>query len=126
MISVAQVLRIHSQLIQAYGGAEGIRNLGLLESALARPFMMFARVPLYATPLEKAAALIESILINHPFIDGNKRTGYALMRAFLLENGLDIRHDDEKSYHFVISIAAGQLKFDDILLWLRENHKLAE
>jgi death-on-curing protein len=76
---------------------------------------------IYPSILEKAAALIESILINHPFIDGNKRSGYVLMRLLLLQNGYDVKASQQEKYDFVISIASGQLKFEDIVNWLENN-----
>ncbi|MCX6238064.1 MAG: Fic family protein [Bacteroidia bacterium] len=89
MIEVQDVIRVHEILIDKFGGCQGIRDLTLLESALSRPYQTFDQKDLYSSPLEKAAALIESILINHPFIDGNKRIGYTLMRLLL-------RHITEK------------------------------
>ena len=88
MIDIHDVELIHQILIEKFGGGKGIRDRKLLESALARPFQTFDKKDLYVTPIEKAAALLESILINHPFIDGNKRTGYVLMRLLLINNGL--------------------------------------
>ena len=76
MISVDDALRIQSLLIDKFGGTEGLRDKKLLESALMRPYQTFDNKDLYQTPSEKAAAIIESLLINHPFIDGNKRFGY--------------------------------------------------
>jgi death-on-curing protein len=75
MISVSEAIYIHDILIERFGGSTGIRDVGLLESALARPFQTFNGVDLYPESIEKAAALIESILNNHPFVDGNKRIG---------------------------------------------------
>ena len=83
MISASEVEIIHNILIDKFGGAKGIRDLGLLESALARPFATFDEIDLYNNPVEKAAAIMESIVINHPFIDGNKRTAYTLMRLII-------------------------------------------
>jgi death-on-curing protein len=82
MITVEVVLGIHRVLIKKYGGHPGVRDQTLLKSAIARPYHTFDGKDLYHTSLEKAAAIIESILINHPFMDGNKRTGYVLMREF--------------------------------------------
>jgi death-on-curing protein len=80
MIDLQDAIRVHEVLIDQFGGSKGVRDLAQLESALARPFQTFDQKDLYLSPLEKAAALIESILKNHPFIDGNKRIGYVLMR----------------------------------------------
>ncbi len=79
MISFHEVENIHRLLISEFGGSHGIRDKELLDSALARPFQTFDGKELYSTPIDKAASLIESILINHPFVDGNKRTDYVLM-----------------------------------------------
>jgi death-on-curing protein len=90
MLDISYVEKIHQILIESHGGSFGVRDKSLLESAINRPFSTFDNSDLYPTPIEKAAAILESILINHPFIDGNKRTGYVLARLILLENGLDI------------------------------------
>ena len=121
MISIKEVEEFHQILIEAFGGANGIRDLAALESALARPFQTFDDNELHPTPIHKAAALIESILINHPFVDGNKRTGYVLMRIYLISNGLDIQASQEEKYDFVINIASGQTKFESIHEWLAKH-----
>jgi death-on-curing protein len=121
MISIKEVEEIHKTLVDTFGGSHGIRDMSALASALARPFQTFDYKDLHPTPLHKAASLIESILINHPFIDGNKRTGYVLMRIFLLEQGLDINANQEEKYRFVISIASGENKLEEIIAWLN-NH----
>src|SRR6476620_3058720 len=90
MISLSEVEQIHKILIDQFGGSHGIRDNGTLSSAISRPFSTFDGKELYTTAIQKASALIESILINHPFVDGNKRTGYVLMRILLIEYGLDI------------------------------------
>jgi death-on-curing protein len=118
MISFKETEEIHQILISEFGGSEGIRDKEALHSALTRPFQTFDNRDLYPTPIHKAASLIESILINHPFIDGNKRTGYVLMRYFLISNELDINASQQEKYDFVINIASGQSKFDTIVDWL--------
>ncbi len=118
MISVKEVEEVHQILIDMFGGAQGIRDLVALESALARPFQTFGGDELHPTPIHKAASLIESILINHPFIDGNKRTGYVLMRMLLISSGFDIHATLDQKYEFVIGIASGAIKFESIVEWL--------
>ncbi len=123
MISKEEVEKLHKILIGNFGGAQGIRDVQGLESALARPYQTFDKAELYPSVLEKAASLIESILNNHPFVDGNKRTGYTLLRLFLINNGLDITATPEEKYEFVIAIASGQKRFDEILSWLERYTK---
>ncbi len=121
MISISEVEQLHSTLIRDFGGSDGIRDRASLESALSRPFQTFDNVELYPTPIEKAAALVESILINHPFVDGNKRIGYFLLRLFLLNNHIDIITSLDSKYEFIIDIASGKTKYDDIVAWLKAN-----
>jgi len=121
VIRTSDVLTIHKKLIEDFGGSNGVRDTNALDSALKRPYQTFDSTDLYPTPQEKAAAIIESILINHPFIDGNKRTGYFLMRSILLLNKLDISAIEEEKYTFVIDIASGKLKFQEILSWINKR-----
>ena len=123
MISIKEVEIIHNILIDKFGGSKGIRDIGLLESALARPFATFDDNDLYPNPTEKASAILESIVINHPIIDGNKRTAYTLMRLILLENGLDIFASQESKYDLVISASTGKFRFDEIRNWIQSNLK---
>ena len=123
MIEEKEVLEIHSKLIKAFGGSHGIRDRTLLESAIYRPFMTFDGKDLYETSIEKASAILESIVKNHPFIDGNKRTGYVLMRLLLLANGLDIVATQKEKYDLVIDIIAGKLDFEGIKGWIGEYLK---
>lgn len=121
MITVAQAEQIHEILISNFGGAGGIRDKDALSSALSRPNQTFDGIDLYPSVSQKAASLIESILVNHPFVDGNKRTGYVLMRLMLLNYDLDIKASQQEKYDFVINIASGKTAFDSIVQWL-ENH----
>ena len=121
MIPIKEVEQLHRILIDMFGGSQGLRDDPALQSALARPFQTFDGKELYTSVLEKAASLIESILINHPFIDGNKRTGFTLLRLFLMQNGMDIAASHDNKYEFVIDIASGTLKYEGIVSWLISN-----
>jgi death on curing protein len=83
MIGIKEVEKIHDILIERFGGAKGIRDHGSLDAVLSRPYQTFDGLELYPHPVEKAAAIFESIISNHPFVDGNKRTAYVLMRLIL-------------------------------------------
>ena len=121
MITVEKALAIHQLLIDEFGGPSGVRDQNALESAINRPLQTFGGQDLYPEPAEKAAAMIESIVSNHPFIDGNKRTGYVLMRLTLLSKHMDIEATQEEKYQFVIDIASGKLKFEEIRNWIKSK-----
>jgi len=123
MISVEVAVKIQNILIEKFVGKAGVRDLNMLESALSRPFQTFDKKELYKSPIEKAAAILESIIINHPFYDGNKRFGYVAMRLLLLESGIDINATENEKYDFVIAIAKGELKYDGICSWLQSEQK---
>jgi death-on-curing protein len=121
MISIQEVLAIHRTLIQTFGGSSGIRDVNLLKSALTRPFQTFDNKELYPRAVDKAACLLESIVSNHPFIDGNKRTGYVIARLYLINEGLDIFASQGEKYDFIVSIASRNIIFDQIVQWLEDH-----
>ena len=121
MINIEDVEEIQKILINKFGGIHGVRDRSALDSALQRPFQTFNQTDLYKTVLEKASALVESILINQPFIDGNKRIGYTILRLYLMKNDYDISGSQQMKYEFIIDIASGKLKYDQILTWLTMN-----
>ncbi len=123
MITLKEALAVHAIALKKFGGVEGIRDIGMLESALQRPFLTFDGRELYPSILEKSAALIESIVKNHPFSDGNKRTGYILMRLMLLKMDVDVWASEDEKYKFVVDIASGQLDYNGIKLWLEKKVK---
>jgi death-on-curing protein len=98
-----------------------VRDLGALDSSLARPFSTFAGVPFYPTLDEKAAALLESVNRNHPLLDGNKRLGWMLVRLLYLSYGVDPAHlpPDAEIDTFVRRVASDEVPFDEIVAWLR-------
>lgn len=118
MIDLKTVELIHNILIDKFGGSKGIRDIGSLEAALARPFATFDQKDLYPTSLDKAAALFESLIINHPFIDGNKRIAYVLVRLVLMADNLDIVASQNEKFKFVIAASQGDLRFEQIKEWL--------
>jgi death-on-curing protein len=105
-------------LIDEFGGSKGIRYVAGLEAALARPYMTFDQTDLYPTPVDKATAIFESLIINHPFIDGNKRTAYVLLRLTLLNEGFDFVASQADKYDMAISASMGTFNFDQIKDWL--------
>jgi len=123
MISTEEAFKIHKLLVDQFGGSHGVRDKNSLNSALNRPFATFDHKELYPSPIEKAAAILESIVTNHPFIDGNKRTGYVLARLFLLKSGLDIESTQKDKYEMVIAVSKGEWKFEQIKTWLTNRCK---
>src|SRR5262249_34608293 len=101
--------------IEEYGGVHGVRDKGLLESAVFRPQLGY-----YANAAEEAAALMESLANNHPFFDGNKRVAFAATHTFLLVNGYDLQVDPLSAYEFMMnSIANREFRFSQILGWIK-------
>lgn len=121
MIDYQEVLEIHQVLIGAFGGSQGVRDENGLKSALERPFGGFGGSEFYPSPEEKAGAILESIINNHPFVDGNKRTGYVLMRLVLMNFGKDIQASQDEKYNFIIAVASGQLDFKQIVIWIKQR-----
>ena len=119
MISEADILLLHEFSILDYGGAKEIRDRNQLLSAIGRPFQTFDGKELYPGPFEKAAALGESLIINHPFVDGNKRTALLAMLALLSEYGIDLSVEEKELYNYIIEMSTGQRKFEEIVAWLR-------
>jgi death on curing protein len=118
-LTLAEVLAIHADQIERYGGSQGIRDAGVLEAALYRP-----QTGYYADVIEEAAALWESLAQNHPFVDGNKRTAFAAMYTFLAINGARLTADSEEAYSFIEGLyAAGTFRFEELVPWLRGNVK---
>lgn len=114
---VIEVLAIHDDQIERYGGGAGVRDLGLLEAALFRP-----QTGHYADLIEEAAALWESLAQNHPFIDGNKRTAFAVTYTFLAINGTQITANPDDTYAFIIGLyESATFSMDQLVDWLRIN-----
>lgn len=120
-LTIAEVLETYQRVMQQTGGLVGIRDLGALESAIAQPYMTFGGNELYPSLAEKAAALGFSLIQNHPFADGNKRTGHAAMETFLALNGYEISVSTEEQVEIILSVASSKLSRDNFTIWL-SNH----
>jgi death-on-curing protein len=120
-LTLNEVLELYEQIMAQSGGAVGIHNLGALESALAQPRMTFGGQELYPTLAEKAAALGFSIIKNHPFVDGNKRTGHAAMEVFLVLNGHEIKGEIAEQEQVMLNLAASKLGREEFTDWVREH-----
>jgi death on curing protein len=119
-INIDRVLAIHSRQIAEHGGSDGVRDVGLLESALARPQNVNAYEP-ECDIARLAAAYAFGIVKNHPFIDGNKRTGYVAMETFIIKNGHSLTATPADKYLTILKLAEGTLTEDELAAWLRER-----
>jgi death on curing protein len=119
-LSLEQILAIHETLIKRYGGSYGIRDRGLLESAVFRPQTIVFGEAAYPTLFEKCAVLGYSIIQNHPFLDGNKRAGFAAMHLMLLINGCDLVSAAEEEIRVTENIASGKMREAEIAKWLKQ------
>jgi death-on-curing protein len=120
-LSAKQVLFIHARLISETGGAHGVRDLGLLQSAVRRPQATFDGQDLYPGLFSKSAALMESLVGNHPFVDGNKRTAISASGLFLRVNGYRLTADNQQLQVFVLQCAQGLISLEQMAVWL-ESH----
>ena len=120
-LSKNQVTALHSALIGEFGGIDGIRDEGLLESALAAPFQTFGGEPVYPSLQAKAAQLGFGLIRNHPFVDGNKRIGAHTMLVFLAVNGIELRYEQQELIDIVLSVAAGQIDRQGLLQWILDH-----
>jgi death-on-curing protein len=124
-LTIEDVLEIHRQVIESTGGSPGVRDIGLLDSAIHRPQATFGGVLLYPDLAHQAAALLESLGRNHPFVDGNKRAAFTAMDAFLRHNGKRLTATEDEKYEFVINVVTGQLRIEEIVAWIAPHMKTA-
>lgn len=108
-------------ILQQSAGLQGLRDAGALDSAIAQPRMAFGGVELYPTIVEKAAALGFSLVMNHPFMDGNKRIGHAAMETFLVLNGYELLADTDDQEKTILQLAAGELDRETFTMWVRTH-----
>lgn len=120
-LSKEQILMLHSQLIEEYGGSDGVRDYNLLDSALENPFQSFGGEELYPTLQAKAARLGYGLIKNHCMIDGNKRIGTHAMLVFLAINGIEIDYTQKELYETILAIADGSFEYEDLLKWILEH-----
>ncbi len=120
-LTLDQVLELHRRLIEQSGGSSGVRDFGALESALAQPQMTFSGEELYPTLVEKASALGFSLVMNHPFVDGNKRIGHAAMETFLILNAYEIQADVDVQEKIILNLAASELQREQFTKWVEQH-----
>lgn len=124
VLSKEQVITLHEQLIAETGGISGLRDEGILESALYAPFQTFGNVEPYPSLQQKAARLGFGLIMDHPFIDGNKRTGTHTMLVFLALNNIELEYTQQELSETIMQIAAGNYSFEYLFKWII-NHQVA-
>ena len=120
-LSKEQILLLHTQLIEEFGGTDGVRDYNLLDSALEAPFQSFAGEELYPTIQVKVARLGYGLIKNHTMLDGNKRIGVHAMLVFLALNGIEMKYTQKELYETVLSVAAGSMEYEDLLQWVLDH-----
>ncbi|MCD7736718.1 MAG: type II toxin-antitoxin system death-on-curing family toxin [Lachnospiraceae bacterium] len=123
ILSKEQILLLHTQLLEETGGSDGVRDDGLLDSALNAPFHSFGNTDVYPSIQQKAARLGYGLVKNHAFIDGNKRIGAHAMLVFLALNKVELEYTQEELSDIFLKIAAGESGFEDLLHWIT-THQL--
>lgn len=122
-ISLDVVLAIHDDMVEKYGGSHGIRDLGLIQSAIARPQSSFGGEDLYPTIFDKAAALFHSLMFNHAFVGGNKRTTIVSTARFLSLNGYELEVDGDEFVAFPLRVENKHLSIEEISKWLEKHSR---
>lgn len=121
ILSKRQILMLHSMLIAKFGGMDGLRDEGLLESAINTPFQTFDGRELYPTVVEKAARLGYGLIHNHPFMDGNKRIGTHTMLVFLDINNITLSYEEDDLIDTILRVASGDMNSGELLEWLKSH-----
>ncbi|MGB6066653.1 MAG: type II toxin-antitoxin system death-on-curing family toxin [Desulfomonilaceae bacterium] len=122
-LKLGEILQLHTRIIEQSGGADGILDLGLLESALGQSQISFGGKEVYPSLADKAAALCFSIIQNHPFVDGNKRNGHAAMEVFLILNGYELDADADDTERILLSLASREIERDQFTSWVQTHLK---
>lgn len=121
ILSKRQIIALHGNLIAETGGQPGLRDEGLLESAVAAPFASFGTEELYQTLRQKAARLGYGLVQNHAFVDGNKRIAAHATLTFLALNGVELEYTQEELSDIFLKLASGEAKYEDLLAWIIEH-----
>lgn len=121
MLTKEQIILLHRELIKETGGADGIRDEGLLESALSAPFQSFDGIDSFPSIQQKAARLGFGLIKNHAFVDGNKRIGVHAMLVFLALNGIEIEYTQEELSAIILKVAAGDCSFENLVKWVVDH-----
>lgn len=122
-LNLRQVLLLHEYMIKKHGGSSGVRDMGMLKSAIYRPFATYGGGDLYKNIYLKSGALMQSIAKNHPFVDGNKRTAYTATYTFLKLNQIQIMISDKQVVEFMVRVTEENLSVDEIASWLKNHTK---
>lgn len=122
-LSLEQALELHRRQIRRFGGSPGLRDRGALEAALARPQMTFGGEDLYPEVTDKAAALMHSLVMNHPFVDGNKRVGAFACILFLLANDVEPAFSSAELSSITLAVARGEVNAEALSIWLRHRSR---
>jgi death-on-curing protein len=125
-LSVSQVMALHTEQLRLYGGAAGVRDKGALESALARPAMTFGGEDLYEDIASKAAAMMHSLALNHPFVDGNKRVAAHAAIVFVELNGWEFLATPGELVEMTLAVAEGKVAVEALAIWFRQRLRTAE
>lgn len=120
-LTTQQVLAIHDQMVKRFGGSHGVRDIGLVESAVGRPQATYDGIDLYENIYDKAAALLQSLLKNHAFVDGNKRTALTSAGIFLKANDYKLKNFHEDEVELAVSVDNKHLSVEEIAQWLKKH-----
>ena len=118
LLSLRQIIMLHDDLCKETGGIQGIRDEGLLQSAISAPFQSYGGTDIFPSLQQKAARLAFGLVKNHPFLDGNKRIGAHAMLVFLMLNGIELEYEQDELSGLILDVAAGSAGYEDILTWL--------
>ena len=121
VLSKSQIRLLHTQLIEQTGGTDGVRDDGLLDSALCAPFQSFDGIDVFPSIQQKAARLGFGLIKNHPFVDGNKRIGAHVMLIFLALNHIELKYTQEELTEIILKVAGGESSYEGLLQWIIQH-----